>query len=454
VGFRIKVMPGVSVRVSSRGVRTSVGPRIARVHVGAGATSFSSGIGPVSFSTSLSSSRGSSGSGSQNYSTYYSPPSAKEINIATVLELKRTLDRWGDAHEVDFPVTERRIATLNSLPSLEEIYKSKLPRALKGISLLDRARRSELKARCLALAEEELKLATLNANNRQKADQEEFDRIWMLLEKNDPELVFDLLVEAFGEMDAIASPIEVSGDAVTLLLLAPPTSVIPMKKPSPNFKRDFKLLDTTPRERSKEYLNVVASQIVASVKKVLAVAPSIEEVRVVLVRSESEEISCIGYGSVTRSRLAGEDWRVNYPSKLLFGEGGHWTGTVDDDDFTFMSLEVAEEPQLQELLNQLGKSDEPLASFAAEALGFAMEKPIEATNFLIDALELVVKSQFGSTSMLQRKLRVGFAEAGRLMDQLEVLGVVGPMEGSKARDVLISEAKLEEKKEEILKPHS
>ncbi|MGM0819546.1 MAG: DNA translocase FtsK, partial [Actinomycetota bacterium] len=145
-------------------------------------------------------------------------------------------------------------------------------------------------------------------------------------------------------------------------------------------------------------------------------------------------------------------------SRTILDQGGA-EKLVGDGDMLFTPANASKphriqgclvtEPEIEAVVEACKSQREPdhVAGIVREGEAAQMADLTEGSasdsDLTSKAKELVVRSGLGSTSMLQRKLKVGFARAGRIMDELEELGVVGPSQGSKARDVLMTVEELE-----------
>ena len=175
-------------------------------------------------------------------------------------------------------------------------------------------------------------------------------------------------------------------------------------------------------------VNVITGVIKANVPARLAFAvSSATDSRVILDQQGAERL--IGKGDMLLLGPAS-----SAPSRIQ----GSWVN--EDEVRKVAAVWKRQAPEIEYDKEVQGADDGTGSSAAAGGGGGAGD---DDDDLVRQAMELIVRSQLGSTSMLQRKLKVGFARAGRLMDLLEQRGVVGPSEGSKARAVLMSVEELE-----------
>lgn len=273
MGFSIKVAPGVRVRASSRGIRTSMGPRAARIHVGGGRAGFSTGAGPVGYYTSLSTgSRGSS-------ATRRPSPGASQRALAQAdkleqaEELQHALLVLLNLHRHEFAQAMPPRAPEPPQVDTAAVLKEHEKVALQGLSVFKREARKQARAAATASAQRET--AQLEAQRREQwtQHQQQLDQWWTALVGNDPEVVLSTLTAAFEDNEAPAAAVGIDGTDVALVTLVPTIDTLPDRKPATTPAGNLTLKRLTKKERGTLHNAVVASHVLLTVRETFVYLP-------------------------------------------------------------------------------------------------------------------------------------------------------------------------------------
>lgn len=359
MGFSFKVAPGVRVRASSRGIRTSLGPRAARLHVGGGRTGISTGAGPVSFYTSLSGSRRRTGQSSASRTARAGSSQralAQAAKLEQAQELRDALNEILNLHRQDFPECVHPVAPAPPPINTKGIISAHREQAVKGIGLFQRAARKAAVAAADQAAQREIVRQTLSREQERASYQTQLDQWWAALVGNDEDVVLGVLGEAFEDNEAPAAAVGVNGGELSVVVLVPSIDIVPERRPSTTPAGNLTLKKLTKAERGGLHTTVVASHVLLTVREALAVAPGITGVRVVALQHSRNDafgrpkVDVLLAALFERARLAAVRWDHAEAGTIVDDAAMESLTKLRRASNELQPLDLSREPAIEELL--------------------------------------------------------------------------------------------------------
>lgn len=364
MGFSFKVMPGVRLRVSSRGLRAGIGPSFARMHVGAGRTGLSSSVGPASFYTSLNGGRRHTSTGRRPTAGSLQRQMAQAQRAAAQAEKAAEAGRLAsafmqilDLHRAEFPLAPAPVAAPVPPPELSAFLAPREQQALAGIGTFQRKARAEAKQRARQAAEADMQHWWMQANAERDRYQGELNHQWQRLCGNDPEMVMPVLAEAFEDNEAPAVPVALNGSEVSLVILAPGPDFVPERFPSRTTAGNISLKKLTKTERASYYTLTLCGYLLVTLREAFAVAPGLSAARAVVLRTDRidaygrAQVSCMLAGHFERRSFDGVRWDAVNAATVVNDTSDNLMINQKGAAKEPYPLDLRFEPELQALVN-------------------------------------------------------------------------------------------------------
>lgn len=329
MGLYLKLLPGVRIRISGRGVRASVGPRIARVHVGAGGTGVSTGAGPVSLYQGLTPRGHKAKKTTQRAGVRSTAPdeSFAQPSRSTDAPYRRPVPSSIDAQAQEFA---QLLYSYAATPRPNALMPPGPPPVLARSTVAARARRDARRGvRWWSVVAQGRALGEARRRTPERYDQElrqlhraheeastAEEATWSALLANDSAAVVTAINDAFSAQNVPALCTDASSVQASTLVQVPELTVVPVWAPSetPTGRPSFRRLNKT--ERNQGYCQLTCGHLLLAARHALAAAPHLPAVRVAALRNSPPDAygvpraECIAIATFMRTRLDNVQWSV------------------------------------------------------------------------------------------------------------------------------------------------